>query len=64
MPKSVSVYGVYTVNLNPDAKEGPGATAIGNMLRKSGFDVVGVSEDFNYHSELWDAAWNNGTDIV
>lgn len=63
MPKSVSVYGVYTVNLNPDAKEGPGATAIGNMLRKSGFDVVGVSEDFNYHSELWDAAWNNGTDI-
>lgn len=63
MPKSVSVYGVYTVNLNPDAKEGPGATAIGNMLRKSGIDVVGVSEDFNYHSELWDAAWNNGTDI-
>lgn len=63
MPKSISVYGVYTVNLNPDAKEGPGATAIGNMLRKSGIDVVGVSEDFNYHSELWDAAWNNGTDI-
>lgn len=63
MPKSISVYGVYTVNLNPDAKEGSGATAIGNMLRKSGIDVVGVSEDFNYHRELWDAAWNNGTDI-
>lgn len=63
MPKSISVYGVYTVNLNPDAKEETGATAIGNMLRKSGIDVVGVSEDFNYHKELWNAAWNNGTDI-
>lgn len=63
MPKSISVYGVYTVNLNPDATEGPGATAIGNRLRASGFDVVGVSEDFNFHSELWSAAWNNGSGI-
>jgi len=63
MPKSISVYGVYTVNLNPDATEGPGATAIGNRLRASGFDVVGVSEDFNFHSELWTAAWNNGSGI-
>ncbi len=61
MPKSVKVAGVYTVNLNPDATEGPGATAIGTRLKDSGFDVVGVSEDFNFHSELWNAAWNGGT---
>jgi len=60
MPASISVYGIYPVDLNGDAKEGPGATAIGNRLRSSGFDVVGVSEDFNFHSELWTAAWNGG----
>lgn len=54
MPKQI------VIELNPDATEGPGATAIGNKLRESGFDVVGVSEDFNFHSNLWDAAWNNG----
>lgn len=63
MPKSVKVYNIYNVNLNPDATEGPGATKIGNKLRESGFDVVGVSEDFDYHSELWNAAWNNGTGV-
>lgn len=63
MPKSVKVAGIYTVNLNPDATEGPGAKAIGEKLLESGFDVVGVSEDFNYHNNLWDAAWNNGQSV-
>lgn len=54
MPKQI------VIELNPDATEGPGATAIGKKLLESGFDVVGVSEDFNFHSNLWDAAWNNG----
>lgn len=63
MPKSVKVYNIYPVDLNPDATEGAGATRIGNKLRESGFDVVGVSEDFDYHSELWNAAWNNGTGV-
>lgn len=60
MPKSVKILGVADLNLNPDAKEGAGATAIGNKLREMGWDVVAVSEDFNYHTELYNAAWNNG----
>lgn len=60
MPSSVKVYGVYTVDLNPDATGAAGATAIGQRLLKSGFDVVGVSEDFDFHNQLWDAAWNGG----
>ncbi len=63
MPASVKVYNIYTVNLNPDATGADGATAIGNRLRASGFDVVGVSEDFDYHNQLWNAAWNNGQDV-
>lgn len=66
MPKSITLnLLVYknTFDLNPDATEGPGATAIGNCLKASGFDVVGVSEDFNYHSELWNAAWNDGQGV-
>ena len=59
MPKSVSLAG-QNINLNPDATEGPGAAAIGQCLLNSGFDVVGVSEDFNFHSNIWDVAWNGG----
>lgn len=59
MPKSVSLMG-QTINLNPDATEGPGAEEIGRRLLASGFDVVGVSENFNYHSNIWDITWNNG----
>lgn len=60
MPKSVSLAG-QEIKLNPDATEGAGAAAIGQCLLNSGFDVVGVSEDFNFHSNLWDVAWNNGS---
>lgn len=59
MPKTISL-GVININLNPDATEGPGATLIGKKLKESGFDIVGVSEDFNFHSELWNEAWNDG----
>lgn len=60
MPKSVSLLG-QEIKLNPDATEGPGADEIGRHLLASGFDVVGVSENFNYHSNIWDIAWNGGT---
>lgn len=61
MPKTLSVAG-YNVTLNPDAKEAAGATAIGEKLKTEGWDLVAASEDFNYHSELWNAAWNNGVE--
>lgn len=59
MPKSVSL--VVEIKLNPDATEGPGAQEIGRRLLASGFDVVGVSENFNYHGDIWDIVWNGGT---
>lgn len=46
--------------LNPDAKEAAGATAIGEKLKTEDWDIVAASEDFNYHSEIWNAAWNGG----
>ncbi len=52
MPVSIKVAGVYTVNLNADGKEAAGATAIGQKLVGMGFDVIGVSEDFNYNDEI------------
>lgn len=55
MPKSLSLAG-QEIKLNPDAKEEAGGIAIGKRLLTSGFDVVGVSEDFNYHSNIMDEA--------
>lgn len=52
MPVSVKIAGVYDLTLNADGKEGPGATAIGQKLLENGYDIIGVSEDFNYHNEL------------
>lgn len=40
------------VKLNPDAKEGPGASAIGKGIVSTGWDIVALSEDFNYHYDL------------
>lgn len=60
MPKSVSL--VVEINLNPDAKEGPGATLIGKRLAASGFDVAGLSEDFNFHDNIMAEATGAGYD--
>lgn len=57
LPKTLA-----SVKLNPDGKEGPGATAIGKKVKQMGYDFIGVSEDFNFHSELWNEAWNGGVD--
>ncbi|MBP5196589.1 MAG: hypothetical protein J6035_04185 [Bacteroidaceae bacterium] len=59
MPRSINVAGV-NVTLNPDAKESAGASAIGEKLKTEEWDIVAASEDFNYHSDLWNAAWNDG----
>lgn len=61
MPKEIAVnmFGFSTITLNPDAKEAPGATAIGQKLKTMGWDVVGVAEDFNYHNEILTEAKNN-----
>lgn len=43
---------VTTVNLNPDGKNEAGATAFCGILAKSGWDIVGFSEDFNFHDYI------------
>lgn len=52
------------VSINPDAKGADGATAIGNKLATMDYDVVGLSEDFNYNSYLIEplaGIYNTGT---
>ncbi|MBO5749649.1 MAG: hypothetical protein J6R36_01720, partial [Bacteroidaceae bacterium] len=43
---------VTTVNLNPDGKNEAGATEFCGILANSGWDIVGLSEDFNFHNYL------------
>ncbi|MBQ0074814.1 MAG: hypothetical protein KBT34_11545 [Prevotella sp.] len=51
LPASVSI-ATYKINLNPDSKGGEGAAAIGRKAVEMGWDFFGVSEDFNYNTEL------------
>ena len=52
MPQSITIAGVYSYTLNPDAKEEAGATAIGTKIKSMGYDFIGLSEDFNYHDNI------------
>lgn len=47
LPKKISF-----VEINPDGKEEAGATELCGILANSGWDIVGFSEDFNFHSYL------------
>lgn len=60
MPKEISIAGLFHIRLNPDAKEAAGATAIGKKLHTMGYDVVGLSEDFNYHDEIFNEVKDYG----
>lgn len=66
MPQEVKILNLVPITLNPDAKESAGATAIGQKLLAMDYDFIGVSEDFNYHSELMAACgsvYEAGTDM-
>lgn len=43
---------IGTFTVNPDGKEAEGAKAIGNETRTKGWDIVAMSEDFNFHDYL------------
>lgn len=43
---------IGTITVNPDGKEAEGAKAIGNETRTKGWDIVAMSEDFNFHDYL------------
>lgn len=43
---------ILNIEINDDGKEAEGATTLCNKIANSGWDIVGFSEDFNFHSEL------------
>ena len=51
LPKSVKI-GFIPINLNPDAKEEAGALAISEKLSTMGYDIIGLSEDFNFNDQI------------
>ncbi len=50
---------ILTYNLNPDGPGSDGTKKIGQYIAKSGIDVVGLSEDFNYNGSLLEGAGDN-----
>ena len=54
---------ILGINLNPDGHGAQGTLAISQKLATMGYDIIGVSEDFNYHSELitYLSEYNYGT---
>ena len=50
---------ILGIEINPDGKEAAGATELCGILANSGWDIVGFSEDFNFHSELTAAPASN-----
>ena len=59
LPNQVIDAVVTTVNLNPNGKNAAGATEFCNVLANSGWDIVGLSEDFNFHSYIAAAPASN-----
>lgn len=47
LPKNISF-----VELNPDGREGEGASLMSQYISNKGYDIVALSEDFNFHNEL------------
>lgn len=56
MPETVNitVFGqtVKGLNLNEDGPQADGSTLIGQYIEKSGIDILALSEDFNYYSQI------------
>lgn len=50
LPKKISV-----ITINDDGPGSEGTTAIGSAIAEEGWDIVGFSEDFAYHTELTSA---------
>lgn len=40
------------ISMNPDGSQEPGATRMGELFGESLWDIVALSEDFNYHSYI------------
>lgn len=47
------------VDINPDGPDKEGTTKISQKIATKGWDVIGVSEDFNFHHELMTSLYDN-----
>lgn len=56
MPQTVSIASVYDLKLNEDGPGADGSTLIGQYIQNSGIDVLALSEDFNFFSQINAAA--------
>ena len=68
LPEKVKVFSVISYTINEGAPGADGTKTLSSKIASLGWDIVGFSEDFNYHSELTSAmgdySWgspNNGT---
>ena len=43
---------ILFVNINPDGRGANGATQISKYIMQKKYDLIGIEEDFNYHSNL------------
>ncbi len=51
LPKEIKI-GIIPIKLNPDGHGSEGSLAISEKLATMGYDIIGLSEDFNYNTEL------------
>ena len=58
LPKDINLL-VYTIDLNPDGPGSDGTKKISQYLASKGYDIIGASEDFNYHGSLMTAIDND-----
>ena len=57
LPPSVTInYGIGSANptMNADGSQEPGATRMGQLIAENLWDIVALSEDFNYHANIMD----------
>ena len=50
---------IATIDLNPDGPGSEGTKKISRYLAAKGYDLIGVSEDFNYHGSLISSLTDN-----
>ncbi len=56
MPQIVKIASIYDLELNDDGPGSEGSKSIGAYIEKSGIDVLGLSENFNFDQEILDNA--------
>lgn len=64
LPPSVKAAGIVDVKLNPEGPQAAGTAEMSTLISQKGWDFFGVSENFNYNTELMsglNGVYNCGT---